>query len=423
MVTDITPEIKAQLNEQIELAAGAAPILALLNEADKNQALELIERELLESVNYIIEANQQDLDAPENAHLSSAMKDRLKVDTKRINSMAQGIRKVINIPDPISRTEAGWNHPNGMNIKKVTVPIGTIGIIYEARPNVTTDAIALCIKSGNSCVLRGSKQAWHTNNAIMEIVYRALAETKIPVEAVQFLKDKSRESAKLLLRAAGKVDLIIPRGGETLKNFITENSLIPVLGAGGGNCHVYVDQDADLEKAVDIIINAKTQRPSVCNALESVVLHSEIKDQIMPILSEALIKHNITAKVEQDVFNMYPNMELASDEDWGTEYLDLTLSIRTVDNLSEAIEHINLYASGHSDAIITEDINAANQFTRGVNSACVYVNASTRFTDGEEFGFGAEIGISTAKGYVRGPIGANELCTYKYIIEGSGQIR
>ena len=341
----------------------------------------------------------------------------------RIAAMAQGIRQVISSPDPINRVIDGWRHPNGMKINKVSVPIGVIGIIYEARPNVTTDAIALGIKSGNACVLRGSKQTWYTNNAIMQVVERALKQSEVPTEAIYYIQDKSRESAKFMLRARDDINLIIPRGGETLKKFITENSLIPVLGAGGGNCHVYIDTEADIDKALEIAVNSKTHRPSVCNACESILIHEDIKETMLRPLVERLMKEGVELVVDQDIHTQYPFTQLASEEDWATEYLDMKVSIKTVASLQEAIEHINRYSNNHSEAIITENIDRADIFTRKVNSACVYVNASTRFTDGEEFGFGAEMGISTSNGYVRGPIGANELCTYKYIIEGNGQIR
>lgn len=422
MSTDFS-QIETELLNQIKAAKAATFSLMSLSEIQRNSALELMERELLESSNYILEANLEDLNSPDNADLTSALKDRLRLDHKRLAGMAQGIRKVINIPDPISRVIEGWKHPKGMKITKVSVPLGVIGIIYEARPNVTTDAIALAIKSANACVLRGSRQTWHTNNAIMDVVYRALNQSSFPVEAIQYLKDKSRDSAKLMLRAKDEINLVIPRGGETLKKFVMENSLIPVLGAGGGNCHIYIDSEADFEKAINIIINAKTQRPSVCNACESILIHEDIKNEILPALIAELMKAGVEIIADQDIHVQYPFTTLATEEDWGTEYLNLRVSIKAVNSVDEAINHINFYSNNHSEAIITENIHSANKFTCLINSACVYVNASTRFTDGEEFGFGAEMGISTSTGYVRGPIGAKELCTYKYIIEGEGQIR
>ncbi len=422
MTTDFS-KVEAEITKQIKSAKAATPTLLSLSEIQRNSALELIERELLESSNYILEANLEDLNSSDNADLSTALRDRLKLDHKRIAGMAQGIRKVINIPDPVSRVLEGWKHPKGMKITKISVPLGVIGIIYEARPNVTTDAVSLAIKSANACILRGSRQTWHTNNAIMDVIYRALRQSDFPAEAIQYLKDKSRDSAKLMLRAKDEINLVIPRGGEALKKFVIENSLIPVLGAGGGNCHIYIDSMADINKAIDIIINAKTQRPSVCNACESILIHADIKDEILAALVAELLKAGVEIIADQDIHVAFPFTTLATEHDWAMEYLDLKVSIKTVDSLDEAIDHINFYSNNHSEAIITEDIEAANIFTRMINSACVYVNASTRFTDGEEFGFGAEMGISTSNGYVRGPVGAKELCTYKYIIEGNGQTR
>ncbi len=413
---------EAGLLAQIELAKEASFQMSMVSESDKNQALELIARELLESINYILDANKKDLEAGKKDGLADALMDRLKLDARRIDAMSNGLRKIITIKDPVGIVEDGWNHPRGMQISKVRVPLGVIGIIYEARPNVTTDAIGLCLKSGNACVLRGSQQAWNTNLAVMEVVYRALEQSKIPVSAVQYLQDKSRDSAKVLLGAKDLVDLVIPRGGNQLKDFVMANTLVPVLGAGGGICHVYIDKFADPNKAIDITLNAKTQRPGVCNAIETLLVHKDIKEEILPPLFDALAGAGVELIGDQQVRALFPIKE-ATEEDWETEYLDLTLSVKVVDNVGEAIEHINHYSTGHSDAIITEDLLSSQMFKRTVNSSCVYVNASTRFTDGEEFGFGAEIGISTQKLHARGPIGLKELCTYKYIIEGSGQSR
>lgn len=411
------------LIEQMQSAKGSAMTMSLLSEAEKNEALGLIERELLESTSYIIEANKVDLENGKEANLSKALMDRLTLNHERIMAMAQGIRKVMSIADPIGKVLDGQIHSNGMRITKIRVPLGVIGIIYEARPNVTTDAIALCIKSGNACVLRGSQQSWNTNLAIMEVVNKALKQSKVPMEAIQYLNDKSRESAKLLLKAEDYVDLVIPRGGNTLKKFVNDNALIPVLGAGGGLCHVYIDKSADPKKAVNIAINAKTHRPGVCNACETILIHREAKDKVLLPLIDGLIDKDVVIVGDQEVKAAAMTSIEATDEDWGTEYLDLKVSIKIVDDIGEAIEHINKYSTGHSDAIVTEEIAAADIFKRTIDSSCVYVNASTRFTDGEEFGFGAEIGISTQKMHARGPIGLTELCTYKYIIDGSGQTR
>lgn len=420
---DDRSEIVKNLNKQIKTANKSAVLMANLSEADKNYALELIERELRESINYIVEANKQDLNSPDNADLNSTMKDRLMLNADRIMGMANGVRKIINMKDPVHEVLDGWEHPNGIAITKVRVPLGVIGIIYEARPNVTTDAISLAIKSGNAVVLRGSRQAWNTNLAIMEVVTKALKQTNVPSEAIQYFNDKSREGCKVLLRAQGLIDLIIPRGGEGLNKFVTDNSLIPVMGAGGGLCHTYIDQYADIEKAVAIAINAKVQRPSVCNSCESILIHEEIKDEVLPPLIDALVKNGVEIYADQTVRTQFPFVKEATEENYATEYLDLKVSMKVVANIEEAVEHINFYSTGHSEAIISDDINSADYFKRMVGSACVYVNASTRFTDGEEFGYGAEMGISTGKMHARGPVGAKELCTYKFILEGKGQTR
>jgi glutamate-5-semialdehyde dehydrogenase len=419
-----TNEQKALLEgllEQIHTAKKNSAKMAMLAEGQKNYALELIERELRESTNYIIEANKKDLENPANADLPAAMRDRLLLDAKRIMSMANGIRKIINIKDPIANVLDGWRHPNGLKITKVRVPLGVIGIIYEARPNVTTDAVALAIKSGNAMVLRGSKQAIHTNSAIMDVVTRALKQTSVPIEAIQYLSDRTREGCKLLLGAVGLIDLVIPRGGETLNKFVTDNALVPVLGAGGGTCHLYIDEFADIDKAINIAINAKTSRPSVCNACESILIHETLKDVVLPLLAEKLLQYNVEILGDQGVQKSLPFAIPVTD--WSKEHLDLKVSIKIVNSIEEAIEHINLYSTSHSETIVTEDRTHADMFMRMIDSACVYINASTRFTDGEEFGFGAEMGISTQKMHARGPIGVKELCSYKYIIEGNGQTR
>ncbi len=420
---DISPEMAEALNGQIRKAKQASLQMAIVSASDKNLALELIERELRESVNYIIEANKKDLSNPENADLTVALKDRLMLDSERIMSMASSIRKIVNMPDPVGNVLDGWLHPNGMRITKIRVPLGVIGIIYEARPNVTTDAIALAIKSGNAVVLKGSRQAWYTNNAIMDVVSRVLKQTKIPLDAIQYLHDRTRSGCKILLGAVGLIDLVIPRGGETLNKFVTDNSLIPVLGAGGGVCHTYIDEYADPAKAIAIAVNAKVSRPSVCNSCETILVHSKVANKILEPLVEALTAKKVEIIGDQTICSKFPFATAATDQDWATEYLDLKVSMKVVNDLKEAIDHIALYSTGHSETIVTEDLAGAEVFKRMINSACVYINASTRFTDGEEFGFGAEMGISTQKLHARGPIGAKELCTYKFIIEGNGQVR
>ncbi len=422
-VADLSPEMLEALNQQIRKAKQASLQMAILSSSDKNLALELIERELRESINYIIEANKKDLSNPENADLTAALRDRLMLDAERIMSMATSVRKITNMPDPVGNALDGWLHPNGMRITKVRVPLGVIGIIYEARPNVTVDAIALAIKSGNAVVLKGSRQAWYTNNAIMEVIARVLKQTKVPLEAIQYLHDRSRSGCKVLLQASGLIDLVIPRGGETLNKFVVDNSLIPVLGAGGGVCHTYIDEHADIAKAITIAVNAKVSRPSVCNSCETILVHSKIADKVLSPLMDALTAKKVEIIADKFISAKFPSVTAATDESWSMEYLDLKVSMKVVGDIKEAINHINFYSTGHSEAIVTEDLSSTELFKRMINSACVYINASTRFTDGEEFGFGAEMGISTQKLHARGPIGAKELCTYKFIIEGNGQIR
>lgn len=415
--------VEAVLQGQIEVAKASSIDMSILSEAQKNQALEILERELLESMNMILEANAEDIKEAQNADHPAAYIDRLTLNVDRIQGMAQGIRKIRNAPDPIGNIIDGWKHPLGFQITKTRVPLGVIGIIYEARPNVTTDAVALAIKSGNALVLRGSKQTWHSNTAIMQVVYRALEQTLVPAMAIQYLKDKSRSSANFMLKAEGLIDLIIPRGGECLNEFVTETATIPVLGAGGGICHTYIDEFADADKAISVAVNAKAQRCSVCNSCETILVHESQKDTILPMLCEQLSKAGVQIIGDEAVQAVFPLAIPATEEDWASEYLDMKVSIKVVANLKEAIQHINKYSTGHSEAIITEKREPADLFKRMIDSACVYVNVSTRFTDGEEFGYGAEMGISTQKMHARGPIGLKELCSYKFYVEGEGQIR
>jgi len=416
-------DIAKALENQIDLAKQASYKIATLNTQSKNQALEIIETELINSIEEIIAANKKDLDDPYNKDLHPTLKDRLMLNANRIESMASGIRKIISMKDPVGTILDGWQHPKGMRISKVMVPLGVIGIIYEARPNVTTDAVALAIKSGNALVLRGSRQAYYSNHKIMEVIYRAIAKTSIPKDAIQFLADKSREGCLAILKAKGKVDLVIPRGGESLNHFVVENSLIPVLGAGGGNCHIYIDKHKpDTKTIIDICINAKCSRPSVCNSTEKILIHKDIANEVLPELAKSLINTGVELRGDSRA-NQIEKSIIVNENEWGTEYLDLIIAIKIVDDIEEAIEHINKHSTGHSESILSEDYESINKFKAQINSACVYVNVSTRFTDGEEFGFGAEMGISTQKLHARGPIGAKELCTYKYIIEGEGQTR
>lgn len=409
--------------EQLKLAKNTSRKLAKSSCKERNEALELIAKELIQSKNQIISENQKDIKLGKQNNLSSALVDRLLLNEKRLLGMSGSVEKVISQPDPIGKTLKTWKHPLGMNIEQVSVPLGVICVIYEARPNVTTDAVSLALKSGNAIVLRGSQHAIHSNKAIVDAIHRALAKSKLSSDTVQFIEAKEREESIKILEAVDYVDLIIPRGGEDLKNFVLKHSKIPVIGAGGGTCHLYIDDSAKEKEALDIAINAKTQRPGVCNAIETILVHKNIATQILPKLEAALKLKNVEIIGCNKTQKIITNVKSATEEDWYKEYLDLKVSVKVVDSIEEAIEHINKYGTKHSESIITQDTSHAKQFQEEVDAACVYVNASTRFTDGEEFGFGAEIGISTQKLHARGPIALEQLVTYKYLITGEGQIR
>lgn len=355
--------------------------------------------------------------------MKESMMDRLRLTEERIEDMAEGIRQVAALPDPLGEVTMDIHRPNGLWIRQVRVPIGVIGIIYEARPNVTADAFALCFKTGNAAILRGGSDAIGSNRAITAALRRALVHRGITPEAVNLVEDTSRESAQAMMRLRGGIDLLIPRGGAGLIRSVVENSTVPVIETGSGNCHVYVDKSADLAMATRIIHNAKTQRTSVCNACESLVIHRDIAEEAVPLIVRDLSAAGVEIRGDERVCGLASEAIPATEEDWGTEYLDRIISIKTVCSLEEAVDHINRYNTKHSEAIITEDAEAAAYFLRQVDAACVYVNASTRFTDGFEFGFGAEIGISTQKLHARGPMGLLALTTTKYEIVGNGQIR
>ena len=359
--------------------------------------------------------------AKEN-NLSSAMQDRLFLNEKRVKDMAEAIRQIASQTEPVGRVLDGWVTKDDLNIQKVSIPIGVIGIIYESRPNVTSDTAALCFKSGNVCVLKGGKEAEHSNQAIAKILQNVLEKNNLPKEVISLLPDSSREGVAKLIKEDKFVDLIVPRGGETLIRFISENSSIPVIKHDKGVCHTYIDQDAAISKVANIVINAKCQRPSACNALETLLIHENIAPHLLNGLDEILKENNTTIKACSETLK-YIKAIPASEEDFDTEYLDNVLNIKIVKDISEAINHIAKYGSGHSEAILSENYTAINQFLNEVDAACVYANASTRFTDGGEFGLGAEVGISTNKLHSRGPMGINDLTTFKYKIYGNGQIR
>ena len=389
----------------------------------KNKALLAVADEITNGSADIIAANGIDLDNAKKSGMHPGMIDRLTLNDKRIEAIAEGLRQVAALPDPIGEVMDEFTRPNGMRIKKVRVPMGVVGIIYESRPNVTPDAFALTFKSGNAVILKGGSDCIHSNIAITKAIKKALEASGVTPEAIQLIEDTDREVTKQFMTMKQYVDVLIPRGSAGLIRAVTENSNIPVIETGTGNCHIYVDKDADLEKAIPIIINAKTQRIGVCNAAESLVVHEDIKDKFLPLFGKAMKEHSVEVRADKESRPLIENALEATEEDFGKEYLDYIISVKTVKNVDEAIAHINKYNTGHSECIVTENKETAQRFLDRVDAACVYVNVSTRFTDGFEFGLGAEIGISTQKLHARGPMGLKELTSYKYEITGEGQIR
>ena len=389
----------------------------------KNRALLAVADRLVSEAKYIIEANEKDYDNGVKNGMHQGMLDRLRLDEKRIGAMAEGLKEVAALEDPIGTEIEHFERPNGLFIKKVRVPLGVIGIIYESRPNVTADAFALTFKSGNAAVLKGGSDAINSNIAITKVIRDALTVEGITPDAVQLIEDTDRSVTTQFMKMNDYVDVLIPRGSARLIKAVVENSTIPVIETGTGNCHIYVDKDADLKKAIPIIINAKTQRIGVCNAAESLVVHKDIMKKFLPLFGEAMRECDVEVRADEYSIDLIDGATKATDEDFGKEYLDYIISVKTVASVEEAIDHINKYNTGHSESIITENKEAAQKFLDMVDAACVYVNASTRFTDGFEFGFGAEIGISTQKLHARGPMGLRELTSYKYEILGEGQIR
>lgn len=394
-----------------------------LGSREKNIGLEEAARALLEGEEEILAANQADYEKAESSGMSKGMLDRLALNPGRIQSMADGLLKVAALDDPVGEVISMKLRPNGLKIGQKRVPLGVIAMIYEARPNVTADAFGLCFKSGNAVILKGGSDAIESNKAIAKWLRTGLTRAGLPEDALQLIEDTSRETTKELMRLNRYVDVLIPRGGAGLIRSVVENSTVPVIETGTGNCHIFVDETADFNMALDIIYNAKTQRIGVCNACESLIVHRKIADQFLPLLKKRLAEKEVEVRADEAARAVVPEFTPATEEDWGTEYLDYILSLKIVDSVEEAIEHINKYNTGHSESIITSDYFNAQKFLDEVDAAAVYVNASTRFTDGEEFGFGAEIGISTQKLHARGPMGLKELTTTKYIIYGDGQIR
>lgn len=410
--------------EQIgQKAKEAEPLLRVMNGEKKNQVLLRAAEYLVKDTEFILSANETDMENGRERGMKEGLLDRLKLTKERIEGMAEGLRQIAALPDPIGGVISEWTPENGLDIRKVRVPLGVIGIIYEARPNVTADAFGLCFKTGNPVVLRGGSDAVHSNLAIVEVLQKALTDCGCSASAIQLLEDTSRETAAAFMKLNRYIDVLIPRGSAGLIATVVNNSTIPVIETGSGNCHIYVDEDADLQMAADIVYNAKTQRIGVCNACESLVVHRKVKDAFLPMLARKLSEKQVELRGDEAAREAVPSMKEASAEDWGTEYLDYILSVKTVDSLDEAIAHINRYNTGHSEAIITENKEHAEKFLQEVDAAAVYVNASTRFTDGFEFGFGAEIGISTQKLHARGPMGLEALTSYKYEIYGNGQVR
>lgn len=405
-------------------AKAASRELARADSLKKNNALRFIAEELVKQKRDIIEKNRIDVKTAETKGIKSSLVDRLYLNEKRIEGIAEGVLKVADLADPVGEIISGETRPNGLRIVKTRVPLGVVGIIYESRPNVTVDAAVLCLKSGNAAILRGGSDAINTNVFLAGLMQECASKAGLPAAGIQLLKDTSRESAAALMKARGYVDVLIPRAGAGLIRSCVENSTVPVIETGVGNCHIYVDNAANLEMAIEIIDNAKTQRPGVCNACETVLLHRDIAEDILPKLKKRLDAHRVEIRgCEITKMILGDCVVPASEEDWAEEYLDYILAIKVVDNIFDAIEHIRKYSTGHSECIITDSLPAAEEFMSSVDAAAVYVNASTRFTDGFEFGLGAEIGISTSKLHARGPMGLRELTTVKYLINGSGQIR
>ena len=397
--------------------------LSIMSAKDKNRVLKKMASKIRESKNYLIDKNKEDLEAGIKAGLNSAMLDRLTLNEKRIEDMAAGIDKIALLTDPVGEVIKGWSPESGIKINKVKVPIGVIGMIFESRPNVTADSAALALKSGNAIVLRGGKEAINSNIALSKILKAALEEEGIHKGAISLIENIDRDGVRVLSQMTDYVDVIIPRGGSGLIQAVVENAKVPVIFHDKGLCHTFVDEFADIEMAKNICINAKVQRPGVCNAMETLLVHEKIADKFLPVMAAEFLRAGVKLRGCENTRKILKNIEAATEEDWATEYLELILSIKIVNGIEEAIEHINKYGSKHSDAIITDSYENSKLFTTAVDSATVYVNASTRFTDGSCFGFGAEIGISTNKLHARGPVALEELTTYKYIIEGSGQVR
>ena len=404
-------------------AKAAARVVRLLSAQAKNDALEAIAVALLEQQTEILAANERDLENGRQNGLTTALLERLTLTEARIQGMVGGLRQIAALPDPILKTDSQWVNRDGLRISRRRVPLGVVGIIYESRPNVTVDASALCLKAANAVILRGGKEALESNQAIVEAVQAGLAKSKVPSTAVQLITDPSRELATEFMQLNQYVDCLVPRGGAGLIQAVLRQATVPVIETGVGNCHLYVHAEADFEQAYNILLNGKLQRPSVCNALENLLVDAEFAEKFLPEATAALIDAGVEILGDKKVMELIPQATLATDEDYATEFLDYRIAVKIVDNYNEAVAHIERFSTGHSDAIVTKNYSTAQHFLNDIDSACVYVNASTRFSDGEVFGFGGELGISTQKLHARGPMGLEALTSYKYVIEGDGQVR
>ncbi|MBS5078562.1 MAG: glutamate-5-semialdehyde dehydrogenase [Clostridiales bacterium] len=411
------------LQEIGQKAQEAKPSLQTLETLKKNAALEAVADALLKESDTILKENEKDIEAARANQMKEGLVDRLLLTRARIEGMAEGLTQLVALEDPIGEVLSMKKRPNGLMIGQKRVPLGVVGIIYESRPNVTADAFGLCFKTGNAVILKGGSDAIHSNKAIVSVIRKALAAQNITEDAIQLIEDSNRETTTAFMKLNQYVDVLIPRGGAGLIKAVVNNSTIPVIETGTGNCHIYVDETADLNMAIDIIFNAKTQRIGVCNACESIVVHKDVINALLPALKKRLDEKKVELRGDKPAMDAAAGVLPASDEDWGSEYLDYILSVKTVDSIADAISHINKYNTGHSEAIITNDYAHSQKFLEEIDAAAVYVNSSTRFTDGFEFGFGAEIGISTQKLHARGPMGLLALTTTKYIIYGNGQIR
>lgn len=405
-------------------AKQASQAASLLSTKEKNDALTAISRILVQQADSVLEANAIDLAQAKENGMPTVMQDRLLLTRERIEGIASSVLDVVKLEDPIGQVVEGYRTVNGLNIQRIRVPMGVIGIIFESRPNVTVDAAVLCLKAGSAVLLRGGKEAFHSNLAFVRLMQQALEECGLPKELIQLVEDTSRETATKMMKLNGLLDVLIPRGGAGLIRSCVENATVPVIETGTGNCHIYVDATADLDMAVNIVFNAKTSRPSVCNAAESLLVHRDVAQAFLPICQKKLAEKNVEIRGCEETCKILGDLAVpATEEDYGKEYQDYIISCKVVGSVEEAIRHINHYSTGHSECIVTKDLDSADQFTAAVDSAAVYVNASTRFTDGGEFGLGAEIGISTQKLHARGPMGLKEMTTVKYVIRGNGQIR